>query len=237
MKNEFINRNQLKLTTAIVGLMAMTSASAWGQTVSSFTNSAPTTVPDGNPVGVTEQFAVSGLSGSISDVQVQLDITGGFNGDLYAYLVSPTGQLSVLLNRVGLSAGNPVGYGDAGFNITLDGQAANNIHYYQGGSYAILDGQLTGPWAADGRNIDPQSSGTVFDGTSPTLGLDIYDGVDGAGVNGTWTLFVADLAAGGGTPVIDQTVLTVNTIPEPASLALGAAGAAALVLLRRKIRA
>ena len=239
MKSERINVNKLKLTTAIVSLMIITAASAWSQaiTVSSFTNNTPTIVPDGNPVGVTEQFAVSGLTGSISDVQVQLDITGGFNGDLYAYLVSPTGQLSVLLNRVGLSAGNPVGYSDAGFNITLDGQAVNNIHYYQAGSYTVQNGQLTGTWAADGRNIDPQSSGSVFDGTSPTLGLDIYDGVDGAGVNGTWTLFVADLAAGGGTAVIDPTALTIDTVPEPASLALAAAGAAGLVLFRRKTRA
>ena len=172
--------NTLKLTTTI-GLLTITAASAWSQATSSFTNNTPTIVPDGNPVGVTEQFTVGGLSGSISDVQVQLDITGGFNGDLYAYLVSPTGQLSVLLNRVGLSAGNPVGYSDAGFNLTLDGQAANNIHYYQSGSYTIQGGQLTGTWAADGRNIDPQSSGSVFDGTSPTLGLNIYNGVDGGG--------------------------------------------------------
>jgi hypothetical protein len=142
-----------------------------------------------------------------------------------------------LLNRVGLSAGNPVGYSDAGFNLTLDGQAANNIHNYQAGSYTIQGGQLTGTWAADGRNIDPQSSGSVFDATSPTLGLNIYDGVDGAGVDGTWTLFVADLAAGGGTPTIDQTVLTINTVPEPASLALAAAGAVGIFLFRRKTRA
>ena len=117
-----------KLIIVGFGLLALT---GWSQTLTgSYTNSTVTAIPDGSPVGVMEQFTMSSLGGSISNVQVTLDITGGFNGDLYAYLVDPQGQLVVLLNRPGVTSINPFGYGDAGMNITLDDLAANNIHDY-----------------------------------------------------------------------------------------------------------
>jgi subtilisin-like proprotein convertase family protein len=75
----------------------------------SYTNSTLTVIPDGNPVGAVEQFTVGGVGGSVINVTVQLDITGGFNGDLYAYLVDPQGQMAVLLNRSGVDGGNPFG--------------------------------------------------------------------------------------------------------------------------------
>jgi subtilisin-like proprotein convertase family protein len=96
---------------------------------SSYTNNTPAGIPDGNPVGAAEQIAVSGVSGLITNVQVQLNITGGFNGDLYACLVNPAGQMVVLLSRAGVTSGNPFGYSDAGFNITLAAAATNDVHY------------------------------------------------------------------------------------------------------------
>jgi hypothetical protein len=225
-------------TKWIVALVTVVAASAWGQSVmfNGFTNNTAAAIPDGNPVGVTEQFAVSGLSGGISNVEVQLNISGGLNGDLYAYLVSPSGQMAVLLNRSGLSAGNPVGYADAGLDVTLDALTTNNIHYYQNGSYTTQNGQLTGTWAADGRKINPQSSGSLFDSTSPAFGLNIFLGPDATLLNGTWTLFVADLASGGGSPSLNQAVLGVTTVPEPAFAALVAMGAGAVWFLRRRLR-
>jgi hypothetical protein len=44
---------------------------------------------------------------------VQLDITGRFNGDSYAYLIDPQGQVAILLNRLGVTSGNAFGCGDA----------------------------------------------------------------------------------------------------------------------------
>src|ERR1035441_7780593 len=57
-------------------------------------------IPDNNPSGVAYglSFAATGLQ--ISDIKVTLDISGGWNGDLYAYL-SHGSSYSVLLNRVG----------------------------------------------------------------------------------------------------------------------------------------
>ncbi len=82
----------------------------------------------------------------------------------------------VLLNRSGVDGSNPMDYSDADFNIMLDGAATSNLHYYQSTPYTITGGQLTGTWAADGRNIDPQSAGSLFSSPASTVGLNLYDG-------------------------------------------------------------
>ena len=220
----------MKYLTILISLLSLR---LLGQ--SSFTNNIVLGIPDGNPVGIVEQLNVSGLIGTVNDVTVQLDITGGFNGDLYAYLVDPEGHQAVLLNRVGLSGSNPFGYSDSGFNITL-AAVGNDVHSYQGFSPTYSGGQLTGTWAADGRNIDPQSAGSLFDTTSPTTGLAIYNGLDGGGLNGTWTLFVADSVPGGGNATFQNAVLSIMTVPEPQTLTLSLIGGALMwVIIRRRV--
>jgi len=186
-------------------------------------------IPDGSPVGFLEQFGVSGFAGSITNVTIHMDITGGFNGDLYAYLVNPLGQLTVLLNRVGVRAGNQFGYSDSGMNITLDGLATNNIHNYASGGLGSYS--LSGTtWAADGRNIDPQSLGTVFDSATASDNLSLYQNT---APNGVWTFFIADLSAGGGTATLNNVILSIMTVPEPQPWVMLGSGLAALALLRR----
>ena len=205
------------------GLLAL---NGWGQSLSSsYTNSPGTIIPDGNPVGVVESFNVTSLSGSITNVQVTLDITGGFNGDLYAYLVSPQGEFVVLLNRPGVTGSNPFGYGDAGMNITLDGLAGNNIHDYASGSYS-LSGTT---WAADGRNVNPQAAGGVIYGTATTANFSLFQTTD---PNGVWTFFIADLGAGGGSASLNNVVLTIMTVPEPQAWVMLGGGLAVLEFLR-----
>ena len=220
------------MKTILTLTLLLAVAPAWAQ--SSYTNSAVTVIADGNPVGATEQLNVSGLSGSISNVTVTLDLTGGFNGDLYAYLVSPAGQLVVLLNRSGVDGSNPFGYSDAGYNITLSGTATNDAHYYQANTYTLAGGQLTGTYAADGRNINPQSAGSVFANTTSTAGLNLYTGLNGGDLNGTWTLFIADLAAGGGSPTLNSVVITIMTVPEPQTWMMLGGGLAVFYLCRSR---
>ena len=223
---------------AILMSLLLAVASAWAQTVvsTSATNNTLASIPDGNPVGITEQINVGGVGGVVTNVQVQLDITGGFNGDLYAYMLDPQGQMVVLLNRPGVTSGNPFGYSDAGFNITLDGAATNDVHFYQANTYSIASGQLTGTWAADGRNINPQSPGSVFSSTSPTVGLNLYNGVNGGDLNGTWTLFIADLATGGGSPTINSVILTIMTVPEPQTWVMLGTGFAVILLSKNRVK-
>ena len=178
---------------------------------------------------------MGGVGGTVTNVTVQLDITGGFNGSLYAYLVDPAGQLVVLLNRSGVTGGNPFGYGDAGMNLTLSGSVTNDIHYYQSGGYSLNGGgQVTGTWAADGRNIDPQSAGSVFSTTSSAAGLNLYTGLNGGDMNGTWTLFIADMVSGGGNATLQSVVLSIMTVPEPQTWIMIGGGLALLWQMRKR---
>ena len=85
-------------------------------------------IPDGSPVGLARTLSVSGQSGTIGDVQVTLNISGSDNGDIYAYLEHGNG-FAVLLNRVGATASDILGYSDPGLNVTFSDNAINgNIH-------------------------------------------------------------------------------------------------------------
>jgi len=192
-----------------------------------------TAVPDGNPVGLVSTVNVSGMSGVTTSITVQLDITGGFNGDLYAYLLSPQGSLVVLLNRVGMGSGNTFGYGDSGFNITLDSAAADNVHNYQNYSPTFSSGQLAGTWAPDTRTIDPQSVPSAFDPAG--TGTSLAD-LNSLNPNGNWTLFIADLSAGGDSTLVSWG-LTVVTVPEPQTWTLLGGGLAVVWFMTRKRRA
>ena len=190
-------------------------------------------IPDNDPNGLVSSISFTDPGASISDVSVNLDITGGWNGDLYAYLLSPTGQTAVLLNRVGVDVGNSVGYGDSGFDVTLS-STGNDIHTYQQSSPLFNGtGQLLGNWAADGRSADPALV-TVADPIDDGLG-----NFTGADPTGQWTLFVADLNPG------DQSILVswgvnvdVQPTPEPSTWAMLGMGLVALgfSVRRRNLR-
>src|SRR5262245_12759647 len=79
-----------------------------------FTYSVGATIPDGNLNGVQNSQVITGLSGPITDLNVTLQISGGFNGDFYAFLTHDNATV-ILLNRVGRNSTHQVGYPDAGF--------------------------------------------------------------------------------------------------------------------------
>jgi len=168
-------------------------------------------VPDNDATGLVSTQAVSGLFATIDSITVTLDISGGYNGDLYAYLLSPNDTMIKLLDRVG--GGN---YGNTGFSITLDDLGSHpSVQTYQGASPSYNGGgQLTGTWAT--------SSG----------GLSSLVGTDG---NGTWSLFVADLSAGN-TSTLVSWGLTIATVPEPQTWVLLGGGSLAMVMLIRRKR-
>jgi len=223
----------MKLTALTAAATVLTVASvAHGQLATnvSFT-SANTLIPDGQLTGMAFQTTVSGLSGTVYDVTVSLDILGGINGALYAYLTGPNGGFAVLLNRSGVTGGNSFGNTDAGLNITLtDAGSPANIHSYQADSPSFNgNGQLTGIWAPDGINLNPQSSPTMFDAARPTADFSSFTGTS---PDGTWTLFVADVVGGGDGTLVNWG-LTVVTAPEPQSWIFLAGGAGLLLMLRR----
>jgi hypothetical protein len=172
-----------------------------------------TIIPDANPNGISSTINVSGALPTIIDVNVTINVSGGFNGDLYAYL-SYNGILVPLLNRVGTSLSDPFGYSTAGFNnITLDDQAANgNIH-----------------------NVPAPVSGYSY---QPDSGSSSLGNFNGANPNGTWTIFFADLASGGGSSpsTLVSWSLDITAVPEPVNVALGIFGGVFLVVIVARSR-
>jgi subtilisin-like proprotein convertase family protein len=197
-------------------------------------------INDNDLTGYQNTITVSGLPQYASDINVTLNISGGFNGDLYAFL-SHGSSAAILLNRTGRSSPSNTGYSDAGFGpdsllnpFIFDDQAAHDVHFYRSFAFTLNGtGQLIGNWQPDGRAIDPLSSGASFD-TAPRTGmLSIFNGMD---PNGTWTLFLADVSPGGQSTLVSWG-MSISAIPEPSSLALAllsVAGAAVFVFVSNR---
>jgi subtilisin-like proprotein convertase family protein len=189
-------------------LLAATAAQATLYTfnyTSGFANSG--VIPDANPGGWSDTRTLDGFGTdiNITDVNVRLNISGGFNGDLYGYLVSDSG-FAVLLNRVGTGSGgepqSTYGFSTSGFgSIKLDDNTTfGNIH-----------DQLNpagGTWKSDGLTLNS------FIGGNP---------------NGTWTLFLSDLS-GGETSTLVSWGLEIEAVPEPTTWALVGFGAIFLTI-------
>lgn len=200
-----------KILAAIVAVMGVCAAQATLYTFtysSGFANGG--VVPDGTTTGWSDTRDLSGFGTDtlIQDVNVRLNISGGYNGDLYGYLVHSSG-FAVLLNRSGRTASDDYGYGDAGFNITLDGSGSTDIHSYGGNGGS----QLTGTYQEDARNVDPL---TVVDTDSRSAYLSSFNSLD---PNGSWALFLADLSSGETSTVVTWG-LDIEAIPEPITWAL-----------------
>ena len=220
-------------TPIIVCLLTLT-LGASAQTFSYLYTAAglPADIPDNNINGYQNSLTTTGIPGPIASVTLTLNITGGFNGDLYVAL-DHNNTSAVLLNRVGLSAANSVGYPNSGVNVTLDDSAPNDLHSYQTVSYTLNGtGQLTGQWQPDGRLISPLSSGTAIAGAPRGNMLGVFDRMN---ANGTWTLFVADVSPGGVSTLASWS-LAITAVPEPNSVALVAFCCGAGVWFHRKLR-
>jgi hypothetical protein len=189
-------------------------------------------IPDGNLSGMANTQTISGLSGTITSIQVGLNLVGtgdgAFNGDYYALLVNSSGAFSILLNRVGVTAGNPFGSADNGMDVMF-ADTGSDIHLYQNGAYTMNgNGQLTGTWAPDGRDISPLS---VLDTTPRTALLSNFIGTD---PNGMWTLFLVDASNGGTAELSDWSLEISTAVPEPGMMGLVLVGVGLLAGLRKR---
>jgi len=172
-------------------------------------------VPDNNFSGWSDTRSVSTMpAGTLQAVAVDLTLTGGWNGDLYAYLVHSSG-FTVLLDRIGAG---PFGDSHAGMNVTFvdDGTAfgttQGDINLYAGVP------NPGGLWNPDNTS----GSLTSFLSTSP---------------NGTWSLFIADLSGGGVTTVSSWGLqMDIVAVPEAETwIAAALAGAFGAFWLNRQI--
>jgi len=119
----------------------------------------------------TAPFNVSGLTGTIADLNVQVKINHTYDGDLDVYLTAPNGKTVELFTDVGAS-------GDNFTNTVLDDEAA----------VSIIAGSA--PFAASFR---PEGSLAGFDGFDPngTWTLTITDDAPGdSGLLLNWSLII-----------------------------------------------
>ena len=157
-----------------------------------------TIIPDGSPAGVVVSgtFSQTGFDSPVLHATVGLNLSGGCNSDLYAYLINPNGTLVILLNQPG-AAVNGFGADGPGMNITLQ------------------DG------ANDHGSIQTETGGGVLSGSYNAAGN--LSSFNGGSANGTWELFFADLGSGGGSgpSTLNSWTLTLSVVPEPVTLSLG----------------
>lgn len=170
----------------------------------------------------------------LTEVQVGLQLRGataggGFAGEIFVSLTKDLGVSAVLLNRVGVTSTDAVGFGYDGWDVAFrDGAAAGDIH-----SAPLSLGVLTGEWEPDGR-LDGAG------GARPGM-LQMFVGQTG---NGEWSLNVADLDLGGRMELVSWSLtltgLTdVSQVPEATGWGgiglVVAACAGKLLLMRRRM--
>jgi len=180
-------------------------------------------IPDNNYSGWANSQTVSGVSGTLQGVAVNLNLTSGWSGDLYAYLMHDSGFV-VLLDRVG-TPGLTYGFGAGSMSVTLADNGFNsqtitaNIH----GAGANATGYY---------NPDNDNAGLAGTGASGSLGSFLS-----TSPNGTWSLFVADLSGGGVTTVTSWGLqMDIVAVPEVETwVAAALAGAFGAFWLNRQI--
>jgi hypothetical protein len=209
--------------------MALAASAAMGELMSWDVDAL---IPDDDPTGLQDTRELSGFTDVIGTLEVWLKISAAtnnlaWNGDLYVTLQHDSGY-AVLLNRVGRTDSEPLGYDHNGFEITF-ALGGFDVHNYQANSPIFGGaGQLTGTWGVDGRNVDP---GSVLASDARTDMLESFVGIN---PNGAWTLFVADLNQNAEMQ-LDSWGLNVTPIPEPGTFGLLALGAVALWRRRRRM--
>ena len=192
-------------STALVASLACVGSASAAVTTADFSWSVSTAIPDNNSSGLVSTKMITVDIASIDYITVSLEIEGGWNGDYYAYLQHDTG-FSVLLNRPGRTAAKPAGSASSGMSITIGDTGILDTHSFPN------SGVITGSWQPDGRAIDPS---LVLDSTVRTALLSDFSGIN---PNGTWTLFVADLATGDqGTLTSWGITITGEAVPEPST--------------------
>lgn len=226
----------MKLLTTAAALLAAGSASAALVTETYTPTIVTTAIADNQPVLTSFLLSInSSAILSLSEVTISFELRGtgaglGWASDMFASLLkSPVATAptigdpsAVLLNRVGITDTDPVGFGYDGCNITLRDQApvgdppVTDIH-----GASLVSGVLTGSFQPDGRI-----------GPTDTLRPALLSAFNGGSGNGDWRFNLGDLSAGGTMQLVSWSLTlvgedTVSAVPEASTWAAGLAFAGA----------
>ncbi len=165
---------------------------------SSFTPSGlPAAIPDNAPAGVTSTLAV-GTNVALTDLNVRVEITHTWVGDLFIKLRSPLGTEVTLLDRPGVPV-STFGCGNDNMNVTFDDASAFNPESHCAG---------TNPW---------------FNGTARAVGL--LSAFNGQSSLGNWVLTVSDNAGQDVGSVVDWELIATPALVGECDPCLGAVDA------------
>jgi hypothetical protein len=196
----------MKSTSLLALLLTAGAATASTIVTETFSMSTAAVIPDGDLSGLVQTITPGSTITTVDLLTLTLNTTGGWNGDLYAYLWH-NGTLSVLVNRTGRTTALPDGSPTSNMTLTLADAAATDLH--------MATGALTGTFQPDGRDIHP----SVALNTSPRT--DTLADFIGSPANGDWRLFIADVASGSEATLTSWSItLTGVQIPEPSAAAL-----------------
>ncbi len=221
------------LTAALLGVLPALNAAVITESYTFNVGSTAGDIPDPGSATFSQLISASQIV-QLTEVRVSLDLKGtsaapGWAGDMFVSLNRDLGtQTAVLLNQVGVTGVDSLGFGYNGWNVVFKDSAANgDVHLGQPTAPATI---LTGSWQPDGR-LSPS-------GSSRTALLDVFNS---AAANSTWYLHVADLSSSGTMTLNSWTLSftgdTSSSVPEPQHFA-AFAGASLLgfALVRRFIR-
>lgn len=224
-----------------IGLAAPALAAA-----DTFANTAPITINDGGLCGAVRaspypsEISVSGLTGTITDVNVRLTaLTHGFPDDVDVLLVGPAGQKTILMADTG---------GDAdvnGANLTFDDAASASLPDagpITSGTYKPTVGTNESGCTAPSSFPTPAPVGpygaslSVFNDTSPNGTWSLYvidDTLDDTGsISGGWSLDITVQAPDAAEKIADlQELVTGLGLPKGLTSALNSKLEAALAAL------
>lgn len=185
-----------------------------------FSSTASELIQDDDLTGFVRTIKVSSNLTVLNSVRVVVETTGGWNGDLYAYLWHD-GVICILLNRPGRTLSLPDGSATSGMVLEFSDTALIDVHN------AV--GPLNGIFQPDGRNVHPLSS---LDSSPRTDRLSDFIGTS---PNGAWRLFIADVSPGEEATLTGWSVILTGSalVPEP-GISLLLAGTLSFMLLRRR---
>jgi subtilisin-like proprotein convertase family protein len=197
------------------------------------------TIADGNPVGQSFTGTVTAQPWErVVAAAVTLNITGGYNSDLYAYLIAPNGTVMMLMNQASGLAGTGMNnvtltaFALTGntFNVTGTPPGTQSLQASTDPAIQTAAGTLDGSGRLTGT-YQPIDSMLYGPAANNSLTQAQYLGLPSAA--GEWTLFMADMVTddvGNGNHTLNNWSLDLAVVPEPVGMALGLFAAMLLAL-------
>ncbi|MBL8297565.1 MAG: hypothetical protein JNN30_04370 [Rhodanobacteraceae bacterium] len=178
----------------------------------SFVGTGGGAIPDNAPaVGVSTNFAVTGLTGQIDTVSISVDISHTYVGDLTATLIAPNNIARLkLFGRVGRNLTSGAG-DNSNLGAVYSFADSGNLNLWS--AVAALDTTQAPPAGVYRTSTGGQAGRSNAGGCSSFLNL-AFGGLTAAQANGTWTLLVTDSAASD-TGSVNAAGSTLNITTEP----------------------